>query len=318
MKINRAKIMVTGANGFIGRSLVKELIGRGYRVIAFVRHSEDVFLKDPALEYVVQKNLAEFKTLEVLSEVDCLLHLAGRASVPRGSQENIETDFTRTNRDMTQMLAQAAAQMGVRRFIFLSSIGVCGNTSGDKPFTEDTPPAPCNAYTRSKWAAEKALTQVGEETALEPVILRPPLVYGNNPKGNLGMLFRVFRWGLPLPLGAVHNRRSFVALDNLVDLMIYCVDAPQAAGELFLVSDSETLSTTQFLQGLIDATNSRSLLLPIPTKLLSLTAKLLGCHGIAQQLIQNLEIDCHHLTTCLNWRPPLTFEVALEKMLKLE
>jgi len=307
------KVWVTGATGFIGQSLVDALITQGQEVVPISRNSIDAPLTQ-GLEWLTLKDLAEFNNPSLLEGVDCILHLAGRAHVQQKDTPDAETAFMRANADATRSLACAAAEAGVRRFVLLSSIGVLGNNSGKHPYTEESPIKPHSAYARSKWAAEQALWDVAEKTALEGLVLRLPLVYGKNPKGNLAALIGALRRGLPLPLGAIHNRRSLIGLDNLVNLLIHCIDAPEAVGETFLVSDREVISTTELLRGLRKVLGSQSLLLPVPPGLIALAARLVGRTKLAEQLLGNLEIDSSYVRTRLKWEPPFTFKQGLASL----
>jgi nucleoside-diphosphate-sugar epimerase len=202
----------------------------------------------------------------------------------------------------------------VRRFIFISSIGVNGHIN-TQPFTEDDlpNPDPTDFYAQSKLQAEQGLWEIQKETGMEIVVIRPPLVYGPGAPGNFGVLVRWVEKGLPLPLGAIHNKRSLVALDNLVDLIATCIDHPNAANQVFLVSDGEDLSTTQLLQGVADAMGKPSRLIPVPASVLQFAATLLGKKAVAQRLLGSLQVDIRHTQKCLNWTPPLTVKQGLAR-----
>jgi nucleoside-diphosphate-sugar epimerase len=221
--------------------------------------------------------------------------------------------FRAINTAGTVRLAQQAAEMGIRRFVFLSSIGVNGVRS-TRPFTEADAPAPQEPYAVSKLEAEHALMQIAEKTGMEVVILRPPLVYGPDAPGNFGRLLGAVRRGLPLPLGAVtHNRRTLVALDNLVDLIVTCVTHPAAANQIFLAGDSEDLSTADLLRRLAQALAVPLRLLPVPVWLLSATATMLGKRAMIDRLCGSLQVDISKARELLGWSPPLSVDEALRR-----
>jgi len=222
--------------------------------------------------------------------------------------------FREVNVQGTLNLACQAAAVGVKRFIFISSIKVNGEQTrlGQSFFSHDDP-SPEDFYGISKHEAEQGLRELAAETGMEVVIIRPPLVYGPSVKGNFASMIKLVGKGLPLPLGAVHNKRSLVALDNLVDLIITCIDHPGAANETFLVSDGEDLSTTQLLQGVAAAMGKPSRLIPVPAGLLQFGATLLGKKAMAQRLLGSLQVDISHTRKCLNWTPPLTVKQGLQR-----
>jgi nucleoside-diphosphate-sugar epimerase len=222
--------------------------------------------------------------------------------------------FREVNVVGTLNLARQAAAAGVKRFIFISSIKVNGEQTplGQLFFSHDVP-SPEDFYGISKHEAEQGLRELAAETGMEVVIIRPPLVYGPDVKGNFANMIKLVGKGLPLPLGAVHNKRSLVALDNLVDLIITCIDHPGAANETFLVSDGEDLSTTQLLQGVAEAMGKPSRLIPVPAGLLKFGATLLGKKALAQRLLGSLQVDISHTQKCLNWTPPLTVKQGLQR-----
>jgi nucleoside-diphosphate-sugar epimerase len=211
-------------------------------------------------------------------------------------------------------LAKQAAIAGVKRFIFISSIKVNGEkTSLGMPFTTDDVPAPEDAYGISKLEAELGLQQLASDCGMEVVIIRPPLIYGPNVKGNFAYMINLLDRELPLPLGAIHNLRSLVALDNLVDLIITCIDHPAAANQLFLAGDGQDLSTTELLRGVSRAMGKPSRLLPVPESLLMLAATLLGKKSVSQRLLGSLQVDISKARDVLGWEPPITVEEGLHR-----
>jgi UDP-glucose 4-epimerase len=218
------------------------------------------------------------------------------------------------NVEGTLNLARKAAATGVRRFVFVSSIKVNGEaTQLGHPFNADEAPAPLDPYGVSKFEAERVLRALEAETGMEVVIVRPPLVYGPGVKANFASMVRWVERGVPLPLGAIHNARSMVALDNLVDLLMLCIKHPAAAGQTFLVSDGEDVSTTELLRRTAQAMGKKPLLVPVPAAVLELGAALLGKRAVAQRLCGSLQVDIEKTRNLLNWTPPLTLDQGLRK-----
>lgn len=249
---------------------------------------------------------------EACRDVDCVIHLAGRAHVQDGPEVDGLSEFIRVNAQGTSSLAREAAAKGVRRPIFISSIGVNGNSSA-APFTEEDPPAPVEPYAVSKLQAETVLREICAETGMEVVIIRPPLVYGANAPGNFGLLVKALARQVPLPLGAVKNRRSFVAIDNLVDLILICIDHPAAANQVFLVGDGEDLSTTELLVRLGDALGTPARLLPVPQKLMSFGLRVLGKTDLSRRLFGSLQVDITMVRNVLGWSPPVSVDEGLRR-----
>jgi len=221
-------------------------------------------------------------------------------------------EYRLVNVDSTLNLANQAAEAGVKRFIFISSIGVNG-VINTQPFTEDDTPNPVDFYAQSKWEAEQGLWEVQRETGMELVIIRPPLVYGPNAPGNFGSLMRWVNKSIPMPLGAIHNKRSLVAVDNLVDLIITCIDSPAAANQVFLAGDGEDLSTTELLRGVAKAAGVSSRLIPVPATVLMFVASILGKKAVAQRLLGSLQVDISKARDLLGWTPPLSVEEGLRR-----
>ena len=243
------------------------------------------------------------------------MHLAARVHVMAERASNPLVEFRRVNVDGTLNLGRQAAAAGVRRFVFVSSVKVNGeSTAADHAFNAADIPAPQDPYAISKMEAEQGLRRIAAETGMEVVIVRPPLVYGPGVKANFAALMRAVQRGVPLPLASVtHNRRSFVALDNLVDLLITCIDHPAAANQTFLVSDGEDLSTTDLLRRLGQAMNKPARLIPVQPSLLQLGANLLGKGDMAQRLLGNLQVDISHTRQTLGWTPPVSVDEGLRR-----
>ena len=225
-------------------------------------------------------------------------------------------EFRRANVESTMRLARQAAEAGVKRFVFMSSVKVNGeSTLIGHAFTEEDIPAPQDAYGQSKNEAEIGLRQLAAETGMEVVIIRPPLIYGPGVKANFAALMRAVQRGWPLPLGAIHNQRSLVALDNLVDFILTCLSHPDAAQQTFLVSDGHDLSTTELVRGMARAAGVASRILPIPAWILQTAASLLGKGAAAQRLCGNLQIDISKARTHLGWRPPISVDEGLRRVI---
>lgn len=311
MKNGLPKVFVTGATGFVGRALVKDLLQRGYSVETLVREISTVL---PAEVNQIVTDLGDIDVSTGVSFVDVcvVIHCAARVHVMKDDAVDALAEFRAINRDATLALARKAAESGVKRFVFLSSIGVNGNNNL-KPFSETDTPNPQESYAISKWEAELGLLALAEETGIEMVIIRPPLVYGPNAPGNFGSLIKWIDKGIPLPLGAIHNQRSFVALDNLVSFIIHCIDHPRAANEVFLISDGEDVSTTELLQKVAKAFGKRAFLLPVPVSWMTFAAKLVSKADVANRLFGSLQVDSSKARELLGWKPVITMDEQLKK-----
>lgn len=305
-------VLVSGANGFVGRALVGRLLRAGVQVRAAVRRD---FTRAPSGASVFGGlNLGdESNWSAALDGVDAVIHCAARAHVIQEAAADPLAEFRRVNVDGTLALASRAAARGVRRFVFVSSIGVNGSETFTRAFRADDAPAPHSPYAQSKMEAERALLELAVRTGLEVVIVRPPLVYGADAPGNFGALLRAVHRGIPLPLGAVQNKRSLVALDNLADLLAHCAQHPSAPGQVFLVSDDEDVSTPDLLRRMAAALACNAKLLPIPVGLLRGTARLLGKASAAQSLCSSLQVDIAKTRELLGWAPIIGLDEALAR-----
>jgi nucleoside-diphosphate-sugar epimerase len=246
-----------------------------------------------------------------LQNVDCVVHLAARVHVMEDSSIDPLIKYRKINVDATLNLARQAAQAGVHRFIFISTIKVNGEQSSPgKPFTEKDVPAPIDAYSISKYEAEQELRKLADRTGMEVVVIRPVLVYGPGVKGNFASMMHYLCKGLPLPFGAIHNQRSLIALDNLVDLIITCIGHPAAANQIFFASDGEDMSTTDLFKRMAGALNLPLRLIPIPEKFLMLGATLLGKRALALRLLGSLQVDITKAQALLGWSPQVKVEKA--------
>lgn len=301
-------ILVSGVNGFIGQALSRRLCEHG-KVRGSVR-SESSALPCEGMEIVEASLSAEQDWSRALDGVSVIVHCAARVHVMKDGAGDPLTEFRRINVAGTLNLARQAAVAGVRRFIYLSSVKVNGEVSlPGRPFTPEQEPSPCDPYGVSKWEAEVALRDLVQETAMELVIVRPPLVYGPGVKANFLSMMKCVARGVPLPFGCVtENRRSMVYLENLVDLLVTCVDHPAAANQIFLVSDDEDLSTAGILRLLGEAVGRPARLIPVPVQLIELGARMLGRTDIARRLCGSLQVDPGPTRRRLGWSPP--FSVA--------
>lgn len=306
------RVLVTGGTGFVGGAVMTRLVNDGCEVAGAVRQAS-------VLSWAVHSPClgrdADWRPL--LADKTEVVHTAARAHMLNDRVADPLIEFRRVNVAGTLRLAEQAAAMGVRRFVFISSIGVNGVRSDPgRAFSEIDKANPHNAYALSKWEAERGLLRIADESAMEVVIIRPPLVYGCNAPGNFGTLMRAVQRGWPLPLGAVHNQRSFVALDNLVDFILTCITHPQAANQTFLVSDGQDLSTTELLRGMAQAVGMPARLLPVPVLALQAGAKLLGKGHAVERLCGNLQVDISKARSLLGWVPPVSVEDGLSRAMR--
>lgn len=308
-------VLVTGGTGFLGSALLHRLQSSGERaVIAAVRAADVSFPPGVHVERMADLG-ADADWSGCLRGVDRVVHCAARAHVMKDEVVDPLAEYRKVNVLGTLALARQAAQAGVRRFVFISSIKVNGElTAPGRPFQADDVPAPEDAYGISKWEAEQGLLSLARETGMEVVIIRPPLVYGPSVKGNFASLIRWMAKGLPLPLGAVRqNRRSLVGLDNLVDLIVTCLDHPAAANQVFLAGDGEDLSTVELLRRLGSAMDKPARLLPLPVWALEAGAVLLGKRAVAQRLLGSLQVDISKARELLGWEPPVSVDEGLRR-----
>jgi nucleoside-diphosphate-sugar epimerase len=309
----QSTISVTGATGFIGSALVARFAVNQFNLLQVPRSS-----------------------IAILG-LQCVIHCAARAHIMRDEALDPLTEYRRVNVQGTINLARQAAVSGVKRFVFLSSVKVNGESTDGLPcplgarddgkmssrgvvrprggpFTVGDEPRPEDAYGLSKWEAEQGLWQIASQTGMEVVVVRPPLVYGPGVKGNFARLLDLVRSGVPLPLAAVNNRRSFIGLDNLVDLLIRCVDHPKAAGQTLLVSDGQDLSTPELLRMIANAMRRPARLFPVPVPLLRLAGRALGRVNEVDRLVGSLQVDSSATRELLGWTPPVSVEEGIKRM----
>ena len=249
-----------------------------------------------------------------LLDVDVVVHLAARVHVMHDTTAEPLAEFRKSNVQATLNLARQAAECGVRRFVFVSSVKVNGeSTAGGAPFMTEDSPSPKDPYGVSKMEAENGLREIALSKDMEVVIIRPPLVYGPGVKANFSALMRVVQGGWPLPFGAVHNRRSLIALDNLVDFIVVCIDHPRAANQTFLVCDGKDLSTNELVRGLARALSVPARLFPIPVWMLKAIGSVFGKKDVIERLTSNLQVDISKASQLLGWVPPVSVEEGLRR-----
>lgn len=311
-------MLITGAAGFVGRYLVDYLYSQfpGMELRLAVRHPLDrleipAVLLPGAIEVVGDINPHTY-WVDVLAGVDIVIHLAARVHFMNDLASDPLLEYRNSNALATIHLSQEAAKAGVKRFIYLSSIKVNGEeTNLGKPYSQDSVPVPIDPYGISKWEAERGLEKVCLQTGMEFVVIRPPLVYGPGVKANFRKLMSLVAKGVPLPLGAVHNQRSMLALGNLVSFISEAMINPLAANQCFLLSDGEDVSTTQLLRLLAKGMSRQIFLLPIPVFILRAIAQVLGASATADRLLGSLQIDSSKARQLLNWQPPLSVEEGI-------
>lgn len=309
------RVLVTGSSGFVGAKLLQVLAKKKHVDILAATRREPIDCFTPAR---VLKNCAVSATMDWtahLVDVNVVIHTAARAHIMNDVAPNPLEAFRAVNVQGTMRLAEQAAEMGVSRFIFISSVKVNGEeTFDDQAYTPDAAPAPVDPYGVSKMEAERELKALAERTGMEIVIIRPVLVYGPGVKANFLKMMQWIDKGVPLPFGAINNSRSLVALDNLVDLIVLCMDHPGAANQTFMVSDDEDLSSPELMRRMAQALNKPARLLPVPARLITLCAHLLGKPAISQRLCGSLKVDIRKTRDVLGWKPVVTVESALKEV----
>jgi nucleoside-diphosphate-sugar epimerase len=312
-------VLVTGANGFVGSALYRELRVRGYAVRGAVRRPGGRSSLYPGPLPEGDGEIAEVGDVgpetdwsAALDQVDCVVHLAARVHVMKDAAADPLAEFRRTNTAATERLARCAVAAGAKRLVFVSTIKVNGEETRDKSFTESDSAHPGDPYGISKWEAEQVLARVSAETGLEVVILRPPLIYGPGVKGNFLTLLNVVMRGIPLPLAAVDNKRSLLYLGNAVDALILATTHPEAAGKTFLLSDGQDVSSPELVLKLAKELDAPGRLLHCPRPLLRLGGRMLGKADAVSRLVESLQVDSSALRRELGWEPPFSLEDGLK------
>ena len=308
------KVLVIGANGFVGQAVLSRINDMaGLIAIGSVRSTAKfAYVGQPLI--TVGELSAQTDWSEALLGVQAVVHTAARVHIMQETSDDPLEEFRRINVQGTLNLARQAAATDVSRFVFVSSIKVNGEvTQSGCPFTAEDIPAPLDAYSVSKMEAEQGLREISQISNMEVVIIRPPLVYGPGVKANFAVMMRWLKRGLPLPLGAIHNRRSLVALDNLVDLIILCINHPAAANQTFLVSDGEDVSTNELLRRMGQALICPARLIPVPVSWLNLAATLIGKQDVTRRLCGSLQVDIKKTQDLLGWTPPVSLDEGLRR-----
>ncbi len=303
------RVLVTGANGFVGSSLCQMLQQQGHQVIGTTRTAHETQKN----EYVITGELnANTNWRDVLRGVDVVVHSAARVHVLYDTVADPISEFRQINVEASANLARQAIEAGARRMIFISTIGVLGNYSL-KPFCESDAPQPSNAYAVTKWEAEQKLAEIAKTSGLELVVIRPPLVYGPRVKANFYRLMDHVAKGKPLPFGRVVNQRDFVSVKNLSHLISVCLSHPKAAGELFLAADRESVSTPQLIRKLAQHFRVYPRLIPVPEILLHWGARLLQKERFYHSVCSSLQIDTAKAWQLLDWQPMQTLDEGLSE-----
>jgi nucleoside-diphosphate-sugar epimerase len=324
-------ILLTGATGFVGKALITNVLSKAYELKALVRQSSvalPLAVKQVEVGDLADLTLSDSSSFlrDVFNGVNVVVHTAARVHVMNDDASDPLTEFRKINRDATLVLARLAAESGVKRFVFLSSIKVNGEmTSHGHPFTPDDLYVPDDPYGLSKYEAEQGLLALAQEIGMEVVIIRPPLVYGPGVKANFSSMMKWMGKPVLLPFGAIHNQRSLIALDNLVSFISLCVDrkkSPQAANQVFLISDGEDVSTTQLLRkvgqafSLQSPSGIKAWLVPVPVSTMTFFARLLSKGDMANRLFGSLQVDSSKTRDLLGWEPVITMDEQLAKMAK--
>jgi nucleoside-diphosphate-sugar epimerase len=299
-----SNFLITGANGFIGKVLIKRLSQDGHLVSALVRKKIEVPYSNET--FLIPSINAKTNWAELLKDRDVVIHLLARVHIMDDKASDPLMEFRKINVDVTIALAKEAARQGIKRFVFLSSVKVNGESTSDHPFSETNLVYPQDAYAISKWEAEEALRQISKETGMEIVIIRSPLVYGPNVKANFLKMMQYVKQGIPLPLGSIQNKRSLIGIDNLVDFITTTISHPKAANQTFLISDDEDISTTNLLRRIGECMEKPARLIPVSPKILSFLFKIIGRQDFGDRLLGSLEIDITKAKKLLAWSPPLT------------
>lgn len=307
-------VLITGASGFVGSVLCQALASTEWLVYGTVRSHQQAHTLPPTVKPVIIDSLTSTKPWkDILSEIDCVVHLAARVHLMKDRATNPLAAFREINTYGTTALAKEAVSHGVKRFIYISSIKVNGEESErDRYYTEQQPPNPQDPYGQSKLEAEQSLHQVASETGLEVVILRPPLIYGPGVKANFLQLLHLVKAGIPLPLSRVNNSRSLLYVGNLADAIVTSISHPSAAGQTFLLSDGEDLSTPELVRRLAKAMKQPVRLLPMPPSFIEQMGKLTGKSATVKRLLGSLMVDSSKIQQTLNWSTPFTVDHGLQ------
>jgi len=308
-------VLVTGGNGFLGRSLCQVLSKNGFKIRATVRDEKSIGRLPAGVTACVTGPLEIFNDwAPFLEGIDAVIHLAAHVHQMEDTGAESETLYQRMNVGVSQALAEACCKTGVRRFIFASSVKVTGElTNSGEAWNELSPCFPEDAYGRSKFEAETILHEMGKKSGLEVVILRLPLVYGPGVKANFLRLFKAVDRGIPLPFANIYNRRSLVYIGNLIDAMIASISHPKAAGETFLVSDGEDISTPDLIRRIAISLERAARLFPVSPKLMRIVGRMIGKSDEIDRLLGSLRIDISKIREKLFWKPPYSMDYGLKQ-----
>lgn len=317
------KVLVTGANGFVGRRVCLLLQKEGYKVRGAVRDYDGHRDADKAKNAALVNNIVSVGNIdgstdwsEALDDIDIVVHLAARVHVMQETSKTPLESFRSVNVHGTEQLARMAIEKGVKRFVYISSISIHGNSTGDRAYTEDDEAQPHSPYAISKWEGELALRKIENESDLEVVIIRPPLVYGEGVGGNFLRLMQWTHRGFPLPLKKIMNKRSFIGIENLVDLIACCVSNPNAAGETFVASDGEDLSTPDLIERVAKLMDRSARLIPVPVRVIRKLGKIAGKEDVLDRLCNSLQVDAKKARCMLDWKPRVSLDEGLSRTVK--
>jgi UDP-glucose 4-epimerase len=310
------RVLVTGADGFVGKAVCRRLLEAGHTLRAGLRDAALLPALRPTapqlIDFVSLGDLSVKPNLRAaLADMSVVVHLAARVHVMHDNAVDPLHEFRRVNVGGTEALARAAAELGLRRLVFVSTAKVNGESTSGRPFAEGDTAAPADPYAVSKWEAEEALRSVAAETGLEVVIVRPPLVYGPGVRANFLRLMRLVHQEFPLPLPDTNNRRSLIGVENLADCLLRCVSHPGAANQTFMVSDGQDVSTRELVARLAAALGRRARFLPVPERVLRLAARLVQKEPALNRLLGSLELDSCKVRRTLEWKPPVTLDGGL-------
>ena len=308
----KIKLFITGQTGFIGKALSNKLKSINlFQVHDVPRFKEMILMKN------LDNKKNSFNLNNILKDTDCVIHCAGKAHEINENDPKILKEYQKINVEETYRLAELSAKAGVKRFIFLSTIGVLGNnTNGRLPFSVNDNPNPVKNYAKSKYEAEKLLLSLSKKYEVEVVILRLPLVYGPESKGNLSRLKKLINFGIPLPFSLISNQRSLIGIENLIDLIIRCIDHPNAAGKTFLASDGEDISLPKLIKLIALSMNRKIFLFPVPLYLLKFLGSIFFRRDELDKLIGSLRIDISYTKKTLSWSPSTSIENGIRRMIK--
>jgi len=311
------KICVTGANGFIGKSLCKRLINSNISIRGLVRNLNK-FNYNPKIEYMSIGDIALKKNWKnELSGYDCVIHCAGKAHGDYQKRKNSFINYDMVNHVSTKKLAEQCVLFGVKRFVFLSTIGVLGdNTNNRGPFLYSDKPNPKNEYAISKYEAEKALLKISKKTGLEIVIIRLPLVYGPHSIGNFKRLLKLIKSRIPMPFGSIKNKRSLIGIDNLTDALVHCINCKDATGKTLLVSDNEDLSVSDLITYIEKILGLPTRLFRFPIFVLKFFGHIFRKQNDVNKLTNTLQIDIKYTKKILNWRPQVSVQEGIRRAIK--